>query len=534
MGIIFSQIIEKLKQLRGSEITYVSGRNKVNLVEVDEPNSRILVERGGERTSISLERIEIVVRELTKGRLVDVNDALNSGGSDRSIIEALLAHLPNVGYYTGESLYNSTPHKKIAWFEEEIHPLGELKDTSGIQHIFRNKKAHALTAVPKSFILLAGISGTGKTRFVREQARKHNNDLRNYCLIPVRPDWHEPSDLLGYVSSIPAPRFVVTELLRFIVTSWKDACLSASATSITTKPVTEITPFWLCLDEMNLAPVEQYFADFLSVLESREWEDGVYTSQPLLKASCFSGNGINAAAVRADLGVAEATFDGLWSYFSSIGIPLPPNMIVAGTVNMDETTHGFSRKVIDRAFTIDFGAFYPNDFANYLAPTSAPLVKTLSFPVKSSVTLADLTDVIADPNGALSVAFLGDVNDVLRQTPFELAFRALNELMIALVCFSPKDDVTLQAVWDDFLMTKVLPRIDGDSHKLGSDGETSLLTKLENVLERHLKEIWTTPRPDLLRTQADGSDLETVCRSKAKLMWMQERLVNNGFTSFWP
>ncbi|MBP7868417.1 MAG: hypothetical protein KA419_21025, partial [Acidobacteria bacterium] len=143
--------------------------------------------------------------------------------------------------------------------------------------------------LPKPFLLLAGISGSGKTRFVREQANAAA-DLynvprgENYCLVPVRPDWHEPSDLLGYISRIGSQgvRFVVTDLLRFIVKSWKHAAHSASAEGIDCNEPGAMCPFWLCLDEMNLAPVEQYFADYLSILETREWRCYVPFSEPAI------------------------------------------------------------------------------------------------------------------------------------------------------------------------------------------------------------------------------------------------------------
>jgi hypothetical protein len=325
---------------------------------------------------------------------------------------------------------------------------------------------------------------------------------------------------------------VVTDLLCFVVAAWKEAVASASADVIQNKAPADMTPYWLCLDEMNLAPVEQYFADYLAVLETRKWDGDVYSCAPLLKADAFNKLPDNAAKMREDLKLTGADYDGLWAYFMKTGIPLPPNLIVAGTVNMDETTHGFSRKVIDRAFTIDFGAFYPNDFGHYFEPQTK--AKTLGFPYLSAVRKEDLELVKGDPDGQKSIAFLNAINDVLKNTPFELAFRALNELLISLVCFNPKDDAELQAVWDDFLMTKVLPRIDGDNHKLGETGEGSLLTKLATAAAAKCPVIWATERPDLLRENVDASLCSVPCRSKAKLDWMQKRLENNGFTSFWP
>lgn len=385
----------------------------------------------------------------------------------------------------------------------------------------------------KPFILLAGISGTGKSRYVKNQALAHNiEDRSNYCLIPVRPDWHEPSDLMGYVSGINTQRYIATEFLIFIVAAWKNAFASADKSGISLKPVVQITPYWLCLDEMNLAPVEQYFADYLAVIETCKWSGNNYECAPLLKAKVFSKNASIAAQLRNDLELNDAVFNGLWEYFSTKGIPLPPNLIVAGTVNMDETTHGFSRKVIDRAFSIDFGAFFPNDFSLYFG--GQPLNRKLSFPVLTSVSKEDLQDIKADPDGAKSIAFISRINDVLASTPFELAYRALNELLISVACFQPETDIQLQAVWDDFLMTKVLPRIEGDAQKLQVTGQSSLLIRLIQQAKAVLNGIWDTERPDLLRSANDGGELLIPCRSKQKLSWMEKRLSENEFTSFWP
>ena len=418
-------------------------------------------------------------------------------------------------------------------FYEEIEQIWRITRNENIL----NALSEVDTKLPKPFLLLAGISGTGKTRFVREQAAAHcNGDLSNYCLIPVRPDWHEPSDLLGYISRIGqgGSRYVVTDLLRFVVKVWQDAWASATAEELVCKAPADMTPYWLCLDEMNLAPVEQYFADYLSILETRKWQDGSYHCDSLLKSDTIKQlDSAGQQALRADLQLDDVLFDDLWEYFINVGIPLPPNLIIAGTVNMDETTHGFSRKVIDRGYTIDFGVFYPNMFPEYFKSTTVH--KTLSFPVLSQVTTEDLKDVESDPEGTNSINFLIAINAILKGTPFELAYRALNELLLAVVCFNPQDKAELQAVWDDFLMSKVLPRIDGDLEKLKSIGtENSLLNELLDALELQFKDIWSKKRPDLLREAEDGGLLEIDSRAKQKLEWMQNRLDTNGFTTFWP
>jgi len=121
----------------------------------------------------------------------------------------------------------------------------------------------------------------------------------------------------------------------------------------------------------------------------------------------------------------------------------------------------------------------------------------------------------------------------LRDSPFELAYRALNELLLAVVCFNPKGDAELYAVWDDFLMSKVLPRIDGDAEKLGVENEASLLTRLREEIAKQFAGKADT-RPDLLREGKNGSVCAVAWRAEQKLNWMQKRLNDNGFTTFWP
>jgi len=399
--------------------------------------------------------------------------------------------------------------------------------------------------LPKPFLLLAGLSGTGKSRFVREQAEKSDLNKTNYCLVSVRPDWHEPSDLLGYVSRLGkgGAEFITTDVLRFMVKAWLAIIdlpnsFNDTADTYQVKDLNSIPPFWLCLDEMNLAPVEQYFADYLSVIETRKWEGGKYTCDPLLKSDVFAEleqNGLTK--LREALDLTGTQFDGLWKHFVNNGISVPFNMIVAGTVNMDETTHGFSRKVIDRALTFDFGEFFPNDSQEFFNPTKFP--KVLSYPTVSQASLADLNNIAVDKDGKQTIAFFDAVNAVLKGTMFELAYRALNELFVSVISFKPKTDLELQAVWDDFLMMKVLPRIEGDEDKLTDQKQAGLLKTLLEKLNTTecLQSIWEgEKRPDLFREsiQSPKTAISIACRSRHKLEWMQQRLIQNGFTSFWP
>lgn len=469
-------------------------------------------------------------------------DELTSGDKQRFFAEPICSREQKLIYLSTEWTYGKDKRldlETLRQIVEYFYPQFSI-DLSAKSFTLRVKSVQTtphselsgtFQCLPKPFLLLAGISGTGKSRFVKQQALSQCSNLSNFLPVSVRPDWHEPSDLLGYVSRIQGESYVCTPFLKFIVRAWINAIDAVEEGEVSLKPVEEIVTYWACLDEMNLAPVEQYFADYLSVLETREWVGNKYKCGSLVNPSDLLQSSAASDLLRTELGLDS--HEAIWEHFLSKGISIPPNLIVAGTVNMDETTHGFSRKVIDRAFTIDFGDFFPTKFTSYFAQDAN--FKSLTFPRYSSVCEADLFNVKADPKGELSIAFLSEINQALISTPFEIAYRALNELLIALVCFLPKDQKELAAVWDDFLMTKVLPRIEGDAEKLHLKDGSSLLSDLSTKIKRNLIiESDQNLRPDLLRTSTSGSVLEVEFRSLKKIEWMEQRLLDHSFTSFWP
>lgn len=468
----------------------------------------------------------------------------------RYITETAKPHIVNLEQSPPQFLETESEEEWIEYYYSDLKQSGS--HTGNI----------TLQPISKPFVLLAGISGTGKTRFVRKQAEATGQLNETYCLTSVRPDWHEPSDLLGYISRLSGKaEYVTTDVLQFIAKAWRSIIDSGITVDVVNlgergerlsvsgdkNTLIAIKPYWLCLDEMNLAPVEQYFADYLSVLETREWDwngdQFTYSSDALLKPAAINELD-NKEKLRKDLGFESVIYDATWQAICQYGLQIPFNLIVAGTVNMDETTHGFSRKVIDRALSFDFGDFFPNDYSEYFEPSN--INKTISFPFWSDAkTSIEQLKSTADENGNKSIEFLNSVNAVLKNTPFELAYRALNELLLAVISAQPKDDIALKAVWDDFLMCKVLPRIEGDVDKLGS--EKSLLVKLESELSKQLSPIWdaatdsSNARPDLYREKLveedapeDEKAIRIQCRSKGKIEWMNERLSSAGFTSFWP
>ena len=367
-----------------------------------------------------------------------------------------------------------------------------------------------ITAIKsKPFLLLAGISGTGKSRIVRELARacwEEGTDEykaqkpKNFQMVQVKPNWHDSSDLIGYVSRVSGKaEFVAGEFLKFIAKAWEN---------------TE-TPYFLCLDEMNLAPVEQYFAEYLSVIESRKsHEDGTVTTDPILEKSAEDWYRVLTSELTND--------DNVRNRFLEEGICIPQNFIVVGTVNMDETTFSFSRKVLDRAMTIEMNEV---DLHGGLTKRHESIGKLSNAELVGSA--VEGVDVYNDYTNVCDIAlgYLQKVNDVLESTPFKIAYRTRNEFLLYVVNNLPycKDEngndleqgYVIARALDEITSMKVLSRIEGDDTKVSDE----LLENLSKAIEDGLKTV-------------SGEENTIKSISLAKLKEMKAKLVS-GYTSFW-
>ena len=348
-----------------------------------------------------------------------------------------------------------------------------------------------LTAIKtKPFILLAGISGTGKSRLVRTLAYKTcaKDELRtnpkkpgNFELIPVRPNWHDSSELMGYVSRINGEKYITTSFLQFIAKAWKNVDV----------------PFLLCLDEMNLAPVEQYFAEYLSIIETRQVQGEKIGTDYIISKASFENHALYSQLL-ADLGLDENDF--------SDGISIPNNLVVIGTVNMDETTHSFSRKVLDRAMTfemnnVDLTAGLDNTKNDWSYPETFISSKEVIGDFTSG---AEVVNEFAESKKVID--FLINLNTELEGTPFKIAYRVRDEFLI--YCYYASLNQTnsnwLTNALDEMTSMKILSRIEGDETKTGS-----VLSNLQRVLTADYK------------------------KSNTKLKEMEARLSTSGYTSFW-
>lgn len=367
-----------------------------------------------------------------------------------------------------------------------------------------------ITAIKsKPFLLLAGISGTGKSRIVRELARAcwdvdspeyKEHKPKNFEMVQVKPNWHDSSELIGYVSRINGERYIIGPFLRFMVKAIHDPK----------------HPYFLCLDEMNLAPVEQYFAEFLSVIGSRQVdEDGVVVTDPIVDYEQTEAYKNLIDQLFADNDEERNL------YLKEEGgkrLTIPQNLIIVGTVNMDETTFSFSRKVLDRAMTIEM-----NEVDLYGGLTSRhEQIGKLNFEdlVGDKVEGVDVYQENQEVCNQ-AIQYLQEINAVLEGTPFKIAYRTRNEFLLYVVNNLPyrknsqglemtQNEVVARAL-DEITSMKILSRIEGDEEKVKAE----LLASLKEVVSKML--------PENMR---DSSV------SLAKLDEMEKKL-SSGYTSFW-
>ena len=270
--------------------------------------------------------------------------------------------------YTGAKIPFVVKPPQLPHIENNIY-YDNLMHNPDLQNKF-NLYVSAIRTKP--FLLLAGISGTGKSRIVRELAfkscpeylqDKDGTTPGNYCMIEVKPNWHDSTELLGYYSNMNKS-YQFKKFVKFLVKA---------------KMFPKV-PFFVCLDEMNLAPVEHYFAEMLSIMETRKHpkkEGSDEVDKEVIKTGAivdarhfreFAGltdkNGNTYTMLKTDREIylklygidTENDIDeetGKRTDLTTEGLTLPDNVIIIGTVNMDDTTHQFSRKVIDRAMTIE-------------------------------------------------------------------------------------------------------------------------------------------------------------------------------------
>jgi hypothetical protein len=350
----------------------------------------------------------------------------------------------------------------------------------------------------KPLVILAGITGTGKSKLPRLVADITGGRTQ---LIPVRPDWTDSAEVLGY-------------------TDLQGTFRPGAVLEVAHAAVAEGDVHWVCIiDEMNLARVEHYFAEVLSRIEDRRRDpEGGYGSSPL----------VQTALEEKDAEWGEVT--------------IPPNLCLVGTVNMDESAHGFSRKVLDRAFTIELSDVALHSWEG----TADESVQSIAaWPVSAwwprAIRLSELDDLTPDETDLVrnSVSQLEELNQILASAQLQVGYRARDEIALFLLhaneirnSFHTTNGEAVDPL-DLALQMKILPRIAG-----GSGGIRRILLGLlgwaysgvsfsrEEEAEPVVDRWEESGRPSRLTDARFPGMAARVC-----LMW--DRLLTEGFTSYW-
>lgn len=481
----------------------------------------------------NLPNLKYVINEYSKAIHIDGNDRITLEPNYKEIMEEVLNRNNKRGFFDAMDGLSASNNS------EPVKPSSDEVNLSDDEYNY-------IAAIKtKPFLILGGFSGTGKSIAVKMLAfatcpcdgflNTSETSPGNYLLISVKPNWHDATDITGFHSSVQN-KYFVTDFMRFLV----------KAKMYEDKKV----PFFVCLDEMNLAPVEEYFADFLSVIESRKRKsDGRIVTDPIVPASVFNSKYVDDFNIFMELGLKPTNelmkadeinaLDPIAKKEAFVrqdivdelqrdGLTIPQNVVIIGTVNMDDTTNSFSRKVIDRAMTFEtvvgeFGQkYFDEDIALcYLKnPRNGELF--ISDEVRALEMLAEKRFELSDEEKNDILAYINNINKDLEGTPFKISHRILNETILL---YHAKKDIhrlmndgknfeswvdfktNLNSVFDDILMQKVLPRIEGDYEKCN--------TCLVKLAARCADNEWT--------------------KSEEKIEFMLKRFGSDksGFTSFW-
>lgn len=335
----------------------------------------------------------------------------------------------------------------------------------------------------KPFIILAGISGTGKTQLPRKFAEAVGMKKEQVIQVPVRPDWTDSSDLLGYTSL--EGNFIPKDLTLAIQKAESNPNLA----------------FFFILDEMNLARVEHYFSDFLSVIETRERINDKIKTDPILREEATL-----SAKNKED--------------FSELG--WPQNLYLIGTVNMDETTNAFSRKVLDRANSIEMNEVDLSwlEIGNEQSPITGVYNDFFLTLYLSSSELSKKEKQSIDDEFNLLIK----INDILKTADLHFAYRVRDEIAFYLVLNKQYELMEPKIAFDFQIVQKILPRIHGSSERI-----QKVLVELLNLLEG------TDFRSSNFEYSVlDGKiDKLTYRRTSNKIIFMLKRFDDDRFTSFW-
>jgi 5-methylcytosine-specific restriction protein B len=387
-----------------------------------------------------------------------------------------------------EDTHAERPLNKEIIMVKKIQNLKDYINSKGFIYTNKDLSNFYLSLKTKPFVILAGTSGTGKSKLVRlfAEAIGATKDNGRFNMISVKPDWNDSTELLGYKNI--NEEFVPGKLTNIIH--------EASMTENKDKP------YFICLDEMNLARVEYYLSDYLSLIESRE----VSHSGEIITDNLFSKD-----------------YLGEDSPYSNLCIP--ENIYIVGTVNMDDTTFAFSRKVLDRANTIEFSDV-DLDALDFSDEECESINVDNSFLRTSFLNIKDALN--SDDKFVRAInSKVKDINEILELGNKKFGYRVRDEIVFYMLENKINNLLSEDEAFDFQIMQKILPTITG-SELLIKD----TLIKLFNYCSTNDKEISATGEY-IKNCETELKSNRIKYKKSAKKILMMLRGYEDGFTSFW-
>lgn len=265
-------------------------------------------------------------------------------------------------------------------------------------------------------------------------------------------------------------------------------------------------PYFLCLDEMNLARVEYYLSDFLSVIETRERKGGTIVTDPLVNPSCYGRDAVAAGRYGK--------------------VILPENLYVIGTVNMDETTFPFSRKVLDRANTIEFSFVKLNELPGSDAGDVDALNLGNGFLETEYLSLKECMS--EDANFQVLCDKLEEINLILAKAGAHVGYRVRDEIVFYLLNNKKNGLLSAEEAFDNEIMQKILPRIQGSSTSV-----KNMLCELFRYCAGDYTGLGGSSDSEQMQAYIEQKSVGKYPRSAEKIVFMTRRFEEDGFTSYW-
>ena len=476
--------------------------NKENLIQGLKKYEEIYESQFGEKVfSIPKSELENKINKLEKNLYLEDGDFFDfSSKISNHMPRAILGKKNYLHFLKNHASTNS----KITQIDFNIDQFESNTNNANLKYSNQLITRYISSLATKPFVLLSGLSGSGKTKLAQAYAQWICESTEQYCIVPVGADWTNREPLLGYVNALNPKEHILPEngALQLIIEANKEENINK--------------PYFLILDEMNLSHVERYFADFLSVMESKD-KFKLHSSESNLNLT--DGDKFQKSIE------VSSTLD--W----------PKNLFVVGTVNIDETTYMFSPKVLDRANVIEF-RINETEMESYL--NEATDVTDLKGEGKSmgESFVAIATKKTKANSESLKVT-LNNFFKTLQEVGAEFGYRTASEIQtlfgqidVVNPDFKSSEDFKKYFSEDDYkidiaIMQKLLPKLHGSRSKL-----TPVLKTLATLCYQKNKYFTIEQKDKVFETIKEDTRTVQYPISLEKITRMYHNVITNGFTSY--